>query len=243
MTSSAHSGVDSDAPRLERELDGVDFLDLGCSSGGSIAHCAARFGARHGLGIDISEEKVRLSRRNGVEAVIGDATRLRVEKRVRFVSMMHFLEHLPDLDAVEKTIASAVAAATDFLYIHHPSFEGEPYLERLGFRQYWWNWRGHPTHVTIEDFCRIFERIGAGPYAIRYIERIDDSSHPTVLPASAPADQFEYDCAKHGPKPEVRFRRPIWRFQEIFVALRPFAEEDWAGIVASAAGKPAGGGG
>jgi SAM-dependent methyltransferase len=208
----------------------VEFLDLGCSSGGSIAHCTARFGAQRGLGIDISPEKVRKSLANGVEAMVGDATRLELDKRVRFVSMMHFLEHLPDIDAVERAIASAAAAATDFLYIHHPSFEGEPYIESLGLRQYWWHWHGHPTHITVEDFCRIFEAAELGPYSIRYIEEVENSSHPTVLPASAPADQFEYDRAAHGPKPEVRFRKPIWRFQEIFVALRPLPSEDWRRI-------------
>lgn len=216
---------------LVERLDGVDFLDLGCSRGGSIAYCAKRFGGR-GLGIDTSPEKVQQSLERGIDAVIGDATQLGVSKRVRFVSMMQFLEHLPTLEAVGMTIASAAEAATDFLYIHHPSFEGEPYLESLELRQYWWNWRGHPAHITVEDYCRIFESEGFGPYAIRYIDEVEDSAHPTVLPVGAPVDQFEYEVSKHGPKPAVRFARPIWRFQEIFVALRPFSGEEWRGIVA-----------
>jgi SAM-dependent methyltransferase len=224
--------VPSDPPDIlaGADLEDVEFLDLGCSRGGSIAHCAKRFGAGRGIGIDSSREKVSQSLERGIEAVVGDATSLGVDKQVRFASMMQFLEHLASIEAVEAAIRSAAQAATDFLYIHHPSFEGEPYLEALGLRQYWWHWNGHPSHVTVDDYCRIFERADIGPYSIRYIEEIGDSSHPTVLPATAPVDQFHYDPDLHDPKPSVRFRRPVWRFQEIFVALRPLSEDEWRRI-------------
>jgi SAM-dependent methyltransferase len=221
----------------EVDLSKIDFLDLGSSKGGSIAYCVKRFHAGEGLGIDTDPGKVRQAREAGADVVLGDATALGLDKPVRFVSMMQFLEHLPDHAAVEATIASAAAAATDFLFIHHPSFEGEAYLESLGFRQYWWHWRGHPAHVTVEDYCNMFERLGLTSYMIRYIERIEHSSHPTVLPLSAPIDQFDYDAGKHPAKVDVRFRRPVWRFQEIFIALRPLRPKDWERITAPRASR------
>jgi SAM-dependent methyltransferase len=220
------------AELAEMDLADVDFLDLGCSRGGSIAYCTKRFHAGQGLGIDASPEKVREAQEAGTSAVLADATALGIQKSVRFVSMMQFLEHLPDPNAVEAAIGSAATAATDFLFIHHPSFEGEAYLESLGLRQYWWHWRGHPSHVMVEDYCNMFERLDLRQYMIRYIEPVEHSSHPTILPVSSPIDQFDYDAREHPPKPSVRLRRPVWRFQEIFVALRPLRTKEWNRITA-----------
>lgn len=212
----------------------MEFLDLGCSRGGSISHCRRRFGARRGIGIDNSPAKVAEARAAGVEAVLADATGLDVHNAVRFVSMMHFLEHLPNLETVEATIRSAAAAARDFLFIQHPSFEGEAYLESLGLRQYWWHWHGHPAHVTVEDYCSMFDRVGLRQYMVRYIDPIADSSHPSILPLAASIDQHDYDPLQHPPKSEVGFRRPVWRAQEIFVALRPLKRDEWALITGPA---------
>src|SRR5690606_17793598 len=89
-----------------------DFLDLGCSRGRSLEYGALRFEGGRGLGIDRNAEKVAAARARGVDAVVGDATDLGIDKQVRFALLMDFLEHLPDLEAVERTIASAAAAAT-----------------------------------------------------------------------------------------------------------------------------------
>jgi SAM-dependent methyltransferase len=222
------SARESDWP----DLSGVDFLDLGCSRGGSIAYCRKRFGAGVGVGVDNDPRKVEEAKAAGVRAVVADARTLRLPNEVRFVSMMQFLEHLPDLSAVESVISSACETASDFIFIHHPSFEGEEYLQALGLRQYWWHWRGHPAHVQVSDYCRMFDRIGAHQYMIRYIHPIESSDHPSILPSSAPIDQFDYDATKHAIKPSVRFLRPVWRFQEIFIATRPVRAKDWTRITA-----------
>lgn len=220
-------------PTLD-EIDwaGVDFVDLGCSSGGSVRYCARRFRAPRGVGVDIDERKVAEARGRGVEAAVGDATQLGLSKRVRFVSAMDFLEHLPDLDAVKAAIASAARNARDFIYIRHPSFEGQEYLEGLGLRQYWWNWRGHRTHIRVSDFRRIFEELGLGSYAIRYLDPIEHSSHPTILPASAPPNQHDYDPDQHGPKPSIPLATELWRAQDVFVALRPIDPNAWRRLTA-----------
>lgn len=212
-----------------------DFIDLGCSNGGSIHFCQKRLGAGRGLGIDLDVEKVRQAQAAGFDAVVADARNLPPSVRVRFVSMMDFLEHLPDLAVAEAVIEAAARVASDFLFIRHPSFEGEAYLSALGLRQYWWHWTGHTAHIRVSDFCDIFERLGLGQYAVRYREPIWDSSHPTILTADMPKNQRLYDPDRHAPKPFVRFKEPVWRSQFIFVALREFELAEWARVTAVAA--------
>jgi SAM-dependent methyltransferase len=219
------------SPLAEVDWTRFDFVDLGCSRGGSIGYCADRFGARRGLGIDRSAEKVAEARKAGFDAVVADALDLPHSSVVRFVSMLDFLEHLPDLEAVERAIAAAAGAATDFLFIRHPSFEGEAYLGTLGLRQYWWHWRGHTAHIRVSDYCRMFERLGLRQYCLHYREPVEDSGHPSILPRETPPDQGPYDPSLHPPKPHIAFSEALWRAQDIFVALRGFEPEEWTKIV------------
>jgi SAM-dependent methyltransferase len=232
----AHGG-DEQASRSVEDLDWslYDFIDLGCSSGGSLRYCRERMQARRGVGVDIDPDKVAHTLSAGLDAAVGDATHLRIENRVRFVSMMDFLEHLPGLDAVAAVIESAAGAATDFLFIRHPSFEGEEYLAELGLRQYWWDWSGHKAHIQVADYCRIFDRLGL-QHTIRYLGPVTDSTHDSIhaIDAIDPhgwSNQGRHDPSVHPPKPYVRFARPLWRSQEILVALRPFQADEWREIV------------
>lgn len=209
------------------------FIDLGSSSGGSLGYCAKRFGLGPGIGVDIDPKKVEKAAEVGLDVVQADATRLELDDAVSFVSMMDFCEHLPGLDVVEAIIESAARAARDFLFIHHPSFEGEHYLVSLGVRQYWHHWTGHTAHVRISDYCTIFDRLGLNQYMIRFNERVEGSAHRSVLPLSAPKNQHEYDRELHGEKPDVAFEEPIWRSQDIYVALRPFSAREWSDLTLS----------
>jgi predicted RNA methylase len=217
----------------EVDWDRYDFIDLGASKGGSLEHCRKRLGARRGIGVDIDAAKVRTARDAGLDVVVGDATRLGVQDCVRFVSMLDFLEHLPDLAAVEAALRSAARAATDFLYVKHPSFEGGEYLESLGLCQYWWMWSGHTCHLTVADFHRIFARLGLTDYTIRYQEQVTASDHPSIIAATTPRNMQAHDPETHPPKPYVRFSRPVWRLQEILVALRPLDAAEWQALSGS----------
>ncbi|MBA3421576.1 MAG: class I SAM-dependent methyltransferase [Thermoleophilaceae bacterium] len=208
-----------------------DFLDLGCSRGASTAYCRRRFGARRGIGVDLDPVKVGEAVRAGHEAVQADATTLEVPVPVRFVSMIDFLEHLPGLEAVEAVLGRAASVATDFLYIQHPSFEGEGFVEGLGVRQYWWHWSGHTAHPQVADYCSMFERLGLDRYSIRFRGLVRDSRHPSVIPLGTRKNQHAFDPALHPPKPHLTFARPLWQMQEIVIALRPFRRREWARIV------------
>jgi hypothetical protein len=210
--------------------DDFDFIDLGPSHGGSIDYCTRRFGARRGLGIDIDEAKVAEAREAGFDVVVADAAELDTTNAVRFVSMMDFLEHLPDLDFVESIVERAANVATDFLFIWHPSFEGEDFLSAVGLRQYWWHWTGHTSHIQIADYCRVFERLGLTQFCIRYHQPITNSHDPSVLCTDEPIDQGEFDPDIHQARPFVQFERPLWRAQSIFIALRSFSADEWGDV-------------
>jgi hypothetical protein len=211
-------------------LANYDFIDLGCSSGGSLRFCQARMEAR-GVGVDIDPEKVARARAAGVEAYLGDATNLQVDKEVGFVSMMDFLEHLPSLDTVQAVLASASRAATDFLFIVHPSFEGEEYLRLWGLQQYWHAWSGHTAHAQVADYCQMFDRLRLHQYAIRYKHLIRDSSDASIHAVASGVNQGPYDPGLHPPKPDLTFERPLWRSQHIMVALRAFDPAEWRDLL------------
>jgi hypothetical protein len=209
------------------DWDRYGFIDLGASSGGSLRFCEKRFARGPGIGVDIDSAKVEKARERGLDVVEADATSLELDDVVSFVSMMDFCEHLPGLHVVEAIVASAARAARDFIFIHHPSFEAENYLVTKGVRQYWHNWTGHTAHIRISDYCEIFDRLGLTQYMVRFTDRVSDSNHPSVLPLSAAKNQHEYDPEAHGEKPYVAFDEPVWRSQDIFVAVRPFAPAEW----------------
>jgi GT2 family glycosyltransferase len=232
------SSASAVSERREHVLENVDwsefdFVDLGCSKGGSIRFCQGRFDADRGLGVDQNHAKVAETVAAGFDAAQSDATKLDQENVVRFVSMMDFLEHLPSLEAVEAAIEGAARAATDLLFISHPSFEGEGLAEQFGVRQYWWNWTGHTAHIKVADYRGIFERLGLHDYTIRYIDPVYDSSHSSLLPLDTPKDQHQFDPAVHPAKPAVEFPSPLWRAQRILVALRPPERAEWERLVAA----------
>jgi SAM-dependent methyltransferase len=210
-----------------------DFLDLGAGRGGSLDYARRRFDAVRGVGVELKPERVSAARESGLHVVQGDATELGIDDKVRFVSMMDFLEHLPGLDVVKSTLAAAATAATDFLFIFHPSFEGEEYLAELGLALQWHRTRTHWSHIQVSDYAQMLDDLELRQYMVRYVKPILDSSHESVVHVDEKHPGF-FDPATHLPKPQVRFARPVWRAQEIFVALRPLRSEDWTRITRAA---------
>ena len=59
-----------------------EFLDFGCSAGGSLSTYGKMFQAKNkGLGLDIDPEKVRLTREKGFNAEVCDITKLQLSAR------------------------------------------------------------------------------------------------------------------------------------------------------------------
>lgn len=225
-----------EAIRRDVARGAYDFLDLGTSRGGSIEYCARRFGARRGLGVERDPDKVRQLREKGLDFLARDLFALDLPPRsFRFVSMMDVLEHLPDLDTVERALGVARTLARDFLFIRHPLFDATPALAALGLKQYWTDWHGHTAHVLVPDFLAMFRRMGLEQVALAYRQHARDSDDPTLLPLAAPPDQHRYDAALHGPKPvpPIVFPEAIPGQLDLFVALRSYAPREWSALTAS----------
>ena len=150
-------------------LSGVDFVDFGSGIGGSIDYCEKRFGGI-GLGIDNDEHKVATARGLGKNVCLGDILAIPGEKVVSYVSMMDFLEHLPSEAVAAEMIKKACALASDFIFIAHPSFEDERYLRSLGLKQYWQDWRGHPTHLMLSEIVLALRHNGVETIEIDFFD-------------------------------------------------------------------------
>lgn len=212
------------------DLSAFDFVDFGSSNGGCIEFAKARLGGGRELGIDINPEKVEATRRLGYECMCGDITALgTASKAVRFVTMSHILEHLPDLESVQKAIAEAARVATDFLFIQGPSFDESSRLEQLGFRFFWSHWTGHHCHLTTSQLRDILLRLGLSDHSMFVRRAVVDSIDSSIHPLSSPIDQYEYRPEIHPPKSFVRFSPPV--FKELVCFVRLSAVPNWEQIV------------
>lgn len=198
-------------------LAGYDFYDFGCSTGGNITHTNSILPQLRGLGMDIAAAKVALAKDNGHDAIVFDILELPDEKCVDFVTMAHFLEHLPGLDLTRKMVAKAVAVSRDFVLIRQPWFDCDGELLRRGFKFYWSHWLGHPNKMTTLDFHSILSaELEAGRisrFSIHGRNVVKSSQHSSIIPLQAPKDQHQYEREKHGPKAIEDF--PFAAYKEI----------------------------
>ena len=207
-------------------LDGHDFLDFGASKGGCIDFALRRLGGRKGLGVDLDPKKVAQMRSLGYDCVEADVTDLRLRAgSVRFVTMSHMLEHLPDLDAVQRTIGTAARVSSDFLFIQGPYFDADEALAARGLKFYWSDWGGHTCHLTTRHLRGVLEALRLRDYMVMARVPVLDSMDPTIHPASSPRNQHDYQPGEHPDKPFVEFSPPafpdaIYREMVCVVRLR-----------------------
>jgi SAM-dependent methyltransferase len=195
-----------------------DFLDLGCKKGGSIGWCQKKYGGR-GLGVDLNPEWIEEAVNSGYDAICEDVLKVKFRRNsFRYVAMMDFLEHMPDEKSVKKVLKNCKKWASEFFFIHHPSFEDIDYLKKSGLKIDWTDGYNHTCPLTIKDFERIFKELGLKNYEIKQTKPIVDSSDPHILPLSAPHDTHLYS-QKLGPKKKVKFAKPIYGRVEITVRL------------------------
>ncbi|MBY0400845.1 class I SAM-dependent methyltransferase [Myxococcota bacterium] len=213
------------------------FLDAGCSAGGSIAFCEQVFKKAPGIGIDASEAKVAKARAAGHAAFQADLASVDLPPGcVHFVSLLDFLEHLPDLVVTRTILGNMAKVARDFLYIRHPSFEDVAYLASHGLKLDWTDWHGHRNMMKVSDFDRLAHELGLPAPTIIAQKPISDSSHRSIVPIDAPRDTVGYEAA-HGPKPDVRFDRPVYTQFDVFYPIdRRLTESAWFRITACVIG-------
>ena len=222
------------------DLSGYDFLDFGASKGGCIDFGKARLGGTNGVGVDIDPRKVAQMRALGYHCVAGDVTALDLpDDSVRFVTMSHVLEHLPDLDAVSRALESASRVASDFLFIQGPFFDADGLLAADGLKFYWSDWSGHKCHLTTGDLVKTLKALALDDYVCMGRLPVKDSGDPTIHPLDSRRNQHEYDADAHSPKPHVAFVPPRYAttvYREIVCVVRLREFVGWHDVVAARKG-------
>ncbi len=212
------------------DLTNYDFIDFGSSKGGCIDFAKAHLGGKNGLGIDKDPRKVERLRELGYDCIEADITELNLPREcVRFVTMSHFLEHLPNLDAVYRTLKSAADAASDFLFIQGPYFDADEYLATHGLKFYWSDWHGHPCRLTSTQLASILDSLMLREYVVMARQPILDSDHSCIHPVSSPRNQHHYIPGTHPRKPFRTFERPLYKEMVCLVRLQPLS--DWSVLV------------
>ena len=204
-----------------KALKGIDFFDFGASKKESIELGQKRFFGKRGMGIDLDPERVAQMNAAGLECMVGDLTDLDVpDNCVRFVKMSHILEHMPDVKGVEKAVASAKKAATDFLVITGPFFDEDEYLASLGLKLDWSDYPEHTCHLTITDMVKILDKLGLKDYDLHVRYLIRDSSSDRIHPLASPAGAHRYDPSIHPKKKQIVFEKKIWTDFVCYVPLK-----------------------
>lgn len=200
------------------EINAFDFIDFGCSIGGSIEQTMQIVPGARGLGIDIDSKKIEAIRSAGHDALEADARYLRATgKQVRFAVLSHFLEHLPAVKDANLCLRSAAEIASEFVMVRQPSFDADGYLFGKGLKTYWSDWHGHPNRMTSLELQLAFEdllkRGLVKKYGIYQTGKITNARHNAIHPLASPQDQGSYDQAIHPAKKATRlpFTQPVFK--------------------------------
>lgn len=207
----------------------IDFIDAGCGTGGSLEYCTKVFGAQHGIGFDLNEQKIEEAQNNGHLAFCKNILEVDFPyKSVLFSSMMDFLEHLQDINSAKKILKTLGNASSEYLFIRHPNFDDIDYLRKLGLKLTWTDWTGHTNMMTIADFCNVFNEFGWKDYRIIPKRIIKNSMEEVIIPINAPKDINRFSQLEGYEKEEFEFSKLIYYQYDIFVKLNgKMLTNDW----------------
>jgi hypothetical protein len=237
---SAH-GCDDVIPDVTRRVktnggtyepaDQIDFIDVGGSKGDySYGLIKSMYGYEGGLAIDINPKKVKLALENNVPAVRLDASKMGIfsDNACKLVSIVHTLEHLPNLAVVEAVLKSALRVASNTVFIRGPMYYID-YLKPMGFQFYWSHWRGHPCLIEPHKILDIVAKsaISMGwtqdniSHELRFLDRVESSSDPCIHAASGLIDRHDFNPKIDPPKNGfVKFEREIYKEFELVFTLK-----------------------
>ena len=181
----------------------IDFLDFGCSKGGSLEFAKKYLGGLKGLGIDIDDAKIKETKLHGHDAINYDIKNIPNKKMVRFCILSHFLEHVPNLSDVSSFVNKACSISKDFVYIQQPYFDADSYLFKKGLKLYWSDWRGHPNRMTSLDIHLLLRDLAEKnemEWSIHARKKIRNSNDTSVHSIKSDRNQHQYDAEVHPPK-------------------------------------------
>ena len=205
-------------------LDGYDFVDFGCSGGGSMAFAAEHMAGMSGLGLDIDPAKIAAAKARGLAAAVADLREpTHFRGQVRFAILSHFLEHLPGLAETRAILATAAAISAHQVLIRQPWFDTDGLLAHLGVKLFWSDWTGHTNPISSLQLYLLLARMldagRIGGFAIYGHEPVTHTKADCVIPLASARDQHHYDAAKHGPKPLVPIEAPCFRELVALIAV------------------------
>lgn len=216
------------------------FFDFGCSKGDCMDWAYTVFdNARPGLGIDISEPKIEIAKKNGHDAIVYDILKIPDEKLVRFVTLSHFLEHLPSVKAANQFLRKAVLVANEFVFIRQPFFDADGYLAQQGLKLYWSDWHGHSNKMTTLDFYLCLNSMKSegliSGFSINFNNEIISSAHNAIHPLDSAIDQHAYDPSLHP------YKNSEIQLENVFKEIRVLVHVDkinWSRFENLKLGKP-----
>lgn len=196
---------------LPREyVNQFDFIDFGAKYGKMRDYCGKVFGTSNGLHIEIVEKYIDKMEEDDIPCIQADITNLNFEKNcVDFSVCTHTIEHLPDLDHVEKVMKSAFKVSKHFVLFTWPFFDEDKYLKEKGFIPFWSTWAGHVTKLKTIDFAKICHSLGKTP-KFYFRDKIHDSNHTSILDIKSPINSGPYVEGESLPKEMKVFDRDIY---------------------------------
>jgi len=203
------------------DTNGYDFIDFGYGKGGAYGIALKRFRAKKGISLDLREEAAEQAKKVGHQCVVANVLDCTFSpKSVNFVTIVHFLEHLPSMKDVSKAISLGASAAKSFLFIEGPAFECNNNLKKYGLKFNWADWLGHPSHVTAVDLIDILREQKFYSYMLFYLDQVVSSNDPSIHPINSPKNQRDYRKGKHPPKKFIVFNEPIYKYFILYAFLR-----------------------
>lgn len=219
------------------DLSEYDFLDFGCSGGGSMTFARDHFSAKRGLGLDIDQNKIAATKAAGFEAAYADlSVPIEYLGKSRFAIMSHFLEHVPSPDIAGKIIETACLASTDFVFIRLPWFDSDGPLAQMKLKCFWSDWGGHTNHMTSAELYLILLRLRQRGlvYGFRIFGHVPvaNANADCLIPLDAPVNQHHHNESLHGPKGAGALPFPCFRELIAMVAISENTDPDPPSILA-----------
>lgn len=199
------------------------FIDLGCSTGGSLKFGENALKLGKGIGFDIDPKKVQAAKDAGLNVLLGDCTKLDeiLSHQYDFALASHFLEHLPDLCTTKAVINSAIKVTSKAIFIKQPAFDGLDYFDSLGVKLYYSDWSGHKNMMPTESWNEIIEGLIAEnkiKYAFMgYMKELKNTGDDAFIPKFSPRNQQRYNYKTHGEKPSYELNKTY--YEEIRIVL------------------------
>ena len=175
-----------------------------------------RFG-KSGLSIDIDPVKVKTSLEHGVPTIQLDACNMHIfsDGASKVVTIMHTLEHLPNVDIVGNILKESIRVATDKVFIRNLCFIVN-ILTNWGFNSTGVIGR-HTCHIEPDEIIQIMNGFGYSKYNLKYLKKVNSSKNPCIHPLGGKIDRHGYDRKIDPPKNhEVNFENIYKEFELIF---------------------------